>query len=177
MPLPNGRLAHFYHSGKRLADETEVVLAVLEGAPAQPTTLAHVMQPSLPVAAALYQRILGRPSVAMPPPYRCVPEPPPSPHGHTLAVQPHRYYRPPLSHCPTYRIARRNVAEGPLQPRGWDLGALKGEPLTRETASKTDGKTILYRPMNGDFFSSLVFATVAHSALISLAVPGLRSRI
>ena len=31
--------------------------------------------------------------------------------------------------------------------------------------------------MNGDFFSSLVFATVAHSALISLANAALRGEI
>jgi len=56
---------------------------------------------------------------------------------------------------------------------GWDLGALRGEPLahTGEKASETDGENeSLYCPMNGDFFSSLVFATVAHSALYQLGI-------
>ena len=50
-------------------------------------------------------------------------------------------------------------------------GELKGEPLTRETASKADETDSLWP--HARFFSSLVFATVAHSAPISLAIPSL----
>jgi len=41
--------------------------------------------------------------------------------------------------------------------------ALKGEPLARETASTTD--VIILSWPHERFFSSLVFDTVAHSAL------------
>jgi len=58
------------------------------------------------------------------------------------------------------------VAEGPLhsglQNRSPLCLALKGE-LTQETASKTDENDSLLP--HERFFSSLVFATVAHSAL------------
>jgi len=43
------------------------------------------------------------------------------------------------------------------------MDALKKEPLTRETASETDENDSLWP--HERFFSSLVFATVAHSAL------------
>ena len=52
--------------------------------------------------------------------------------------------------------------------------ALKREPLTRETASKTDENDSLLP--HARFFSSLVFATVAHSAL-SLAEHSPRPRL
>jgi len=51
--------------------------------------------------------------------------------------------------------------------------ALKGEPLARETASKTDETILSWQTPHERFFSSLVFSTVAHSALISLAGPPL----
>ena len=56
----------------------------------------------------------------------------------------------------------------------WGVNALKEEPLTRETASKTDENDSLWP--HERFFSSLVFATVAHSALISLALQCLAQR-
>ena len=63
------------------------------------------------------------------------------------------------------------MAEGPLhsglQNRSPLCLALKGEPLTRETASKTDEKRLSIAPER--FFSCLVFATVA-TALYQLGI-------